>query len=315
MPIPLAVPFIAAGAQLLGGALGKIFGDADRADQERWLQMAMDEYGKIDLPKLQQIVAEQQGPSAFSSIRTDPRLRDAQFNALDKLQQIEEGGGRSLEMEVAERKALNEAAQKGAGARAAIMDSMRARGAGGSGAELAAMLDAESQGANRMADVGMDSAARAQAAYFDAIMGRGQMAGQMRGQEFNEDSQKAQATDLINRYNTGLRAQAQVYNANLPNQHYQNQLLMADRKSRGYRDMAGLSGERAQDTQRMWGGLGNAAGTGISAVGSYMSQPQTQTPSPVRAWSGDWRDEMKKTKPSLYGAGDYYLDEDDERYA
>jgi len=99
--------------------------------------------------------------------------------------------------------------------RDAIMQQAALRGMQGSGTAMAAQLAAQQGGANRMSQAALDTQAMAQRRALQAMQMQGQsqgqqaqLAGQMRGQSFGEDTTRRSAVDDFNRYNTNKRTGA-----------------------------------------------------------------------------------------------------------
>jgi hypothetical protein len=255
-------------AQILSGLIAEALSKGDRDLAEHYLQQAAND-GNIPLPDLQKIAAETLGPSAMESVSTDPRLESAQYAALDKLQGISDAGGYTLTDEANLNRILGKTNRAANAQNAAVREDMAARGVGGSGAEVAMQLANNQAQAQRGADEGLDVAAQAQQRALDAIMARGEMGGKMRGQSFDEQAQKAQAKDMIARYNATAKDRANYYNAGLGQQDYENRVGAANRRAAGHRAQAQIAQNRADSTRRMVGGVGNSVAYGAGAVGQY----------------------------------------------
>lgn len=141
----------------------------------------------------------------FNNINVDPRFKENQMASLGALDEIIEGGGFNATDRANLTRAQNEAAQGDKGRRDAILQNMQMRGVGGSGMELLAQLQSSQAATDRAAQSGLDVNAMAQQRALDAIMQSGNMSGQMRGQEFNEQSNVASARDAINKFNAANR--------------------------------------------------------------------------------------------------------------
>lgn len=274
----------AIGAQLLGGVLGRIFSSMDKEEADRYLQMAMDEYGNIDVPKLQKMVVTNLGPSQLNNIQMDSRLDDAEFGAMGGLDRIIQGGGKTFEDD-ANLNTMQMALNKQASARHnAIAENAAQTGHLGSGNELAMKLQANQDADQRAADGGMNMVAQAQRRGLDALLAKGRQAGQMRGQRYGEARDAANADDLILRYNAdaGYRAQ-QDDNMNAGRQ-YDMTMRKADAVAGMLKNKANVSMGRAQDTQNVASGIGQATAEGINAYGQYqLSQEEP-----------DWAKALKK---------------------
>ena len=228
------------------------------------------------------------GPSAMEGVKTDPALRQAQMNALSRIQQIADEGGMTAtdKARLAQIQGEQNAALKGQ--TGAIMQNLATRGMSGGMSELVARQLAAQEGANRAAQQGLDVKAQAEQRALQALMQSGQLGGQMESQQFNQASQVAQARDLINKFNaqnlqnvqstnvqarnqaqatnaqnrqnianqnTGLQNQAQMYNLSIPQQNFQNQLGRATGQSQGIQNAAAQAAQNQQNQMQFLGGL------------------------------------------------------------
>lgn len=247
--------------------------------------------------------ALQQGPSALQGVSVDPRLRQAQMSALSSLQGLGSTG-----LNATDREALfgvqNAQAQQNQAQQASILQNMAQRGALGSGEELAARLSASQAGQANAQQQGLGVAAQAQARALQAIQQSGQLGGQMENQQFGEDAQKAAATDAINRFNTqnsqqvqgtnvnasnqaqaanlanaqriadtntGLANQQSLYNSQLYQQQYQNQLQKAAGAAGQYNNSANAANQNAARTGQTAANIGSGVGNAFGAYGQYQN--------------------------------------------
>lgn len=302
-------------APILGGLLGNVLagGQQEKADKAR--QAALDQILNLQLPTIeaQQLALEkqkiagtlapemegtvQQDESAMKGITVDPRLRQAQMNALSSLTDLGTTGLTS-----ADRAALlnirNQTEGDAQAASASIMQNMAQRGMGGGGAELAARLAAAQGATNRGAQAGMDLAAQAQQKALQAMSSAGALGSQMEGQQFGEEAQKASAADAISRFNaanrqnvmgtnvgaknaaqqynltnaqnvananTDIANKQQVNNKGLFQQDYQNRLNKATAASGQYDKQSAYDTQQADKTREMWGTIGQGIGGGMAA--------------------------------------------------
>lgn len=144
------------------------------------------------------------GASAYTTLGPDPALRAAQMRSLSALQDIAAGRLQPMD-QIRQQQAMDAANRNEQGQRGAIMQHMAARGMAGSGAELAAQLAAQQGGANRAYAAGSEAAANANQRALSAIGQSGQMAGNIRGQDWGEAAQRAGALDAMSRFNAGQR--------------------------------------------------------------------------------------------------------------
>lgn len=252
-----------AATNVAGGVLGYILSMDDREAAEALIKQSLDEAGNINLPALEKLVAQQVGPTEFAKIQTDPALKAAQYQALNKLQEVSDGGGFTMEDKAALNKVTNRNARMANSRNANATEAMQARGIAGSGAEFA-MRQANNAAANEADNQqGLDIAGMAQKRALDAILARGQMGGNMRGQEYDEKSRAAQAQDQINQYNANAKSKADEYNAGLAQQNYNNQLSKYGVQSGARAQMAGVHQNNAQATQNMVSGAASGAAKGV----------------------------------------------------
>jgi len=242
------------------------------------------------------------GPSEMAGVSTDPGLRQAQLNALNKLSGIGEAGGRDAQFLADQGRLESDINSSTQGRMGAIDQNMAMRGISGGGSELVAKNIAAQQAANRQAQMGMDAKAQSEQRALQALMQSGQLAGQMQGQDFNQQSAKAQAADSISRFNaantqsvqqrnvgarntaqaanaqgaqntanqnTGAKNQAQQYNLNLAQQQYDNEM-----KKRGM--VAGAQQNLSNSYQNESNTARQFAGGMISAGAQYASGGATK---------------------------------------
>lgn len=228
----------------IGGAIGGIIGgigglfgggDAEEEEAKRLRNEALKELQGVSLPtieelqmqyqtlssqglltpELEQSIAQQ--ASELQNISSDPRLKDAEMSALTKLMDTGNDG-----LSAQDRMRINDTRRTMAGdARAqdeAIMQNMAARGAGGSGVELAQRLASSQAQADRASGEGDRIAAMANQQALEAIMKSGQLGGDIRAQDFGEAAKKAEAQDIINRFNTANQQSVMSSNVGYKNQ-------------------------------------------------------------------------------------------------
>ena len=279
---PFTITMIIGLAISAGGAIVSEIGSAqERAYAESLMRQAMDETGKINLPKLEQLTAEKLGTTNLSKIVTDPQLALAQYNSLNKMGEIADSGGMTMEDEAVLNKSLGRASQQNTANRNAISNQMASRGMSNSGAELAMMLDAQQDAADFSGQAAMDTAGMAQKRAFDAIMARGNMAGQMRAQEYGEKSDAARAQDEIDRYNNQMKWQEGAYNNSMAQQGFQNQMQKQGELNKARMGMAGYQQAEADRQQQVIAGTTNAAGQTVMGYGAMKYGPQgTKPPDP-----------------------------------
>jgi hypothetical protein len=158
-----------------------------------------------------------QGDSRLEGINVDPRLKQAQMDALMQMQGIAASGGMTAADTANLSKIQSQSAQADKGRREAILQNMAARGMAGSGNELLAQLQSSQAATDRQSQEGLDIAGMAQRRALEAMMQGGQLGGSIRGQEFGEQARVAEAQDSINRFNAANQNSANQYNAGATN--------------------------------------------------------------------------------------------------
>jgi hypothetical protein len=173
-------------------------------------------------PEMEQEIMQES--SGMNHISTDPVLRQAQMSALTNM---ERRGREGLTLEDrAAQEDINRGIQTEQRAgQEAVLQNMQARGQLGSGGELAAQLAASQAGADQARQQGSDLARQVAASRLQAQMNAGQMGGDIRQQEFGEQSAKATAQDLINKFNTASRQNVQTANVGARNIAQEKNLL------------------------------------------------------------------------------------------
>lgn len=197
---------------------------AEAARQARIANIAAPELEGYDIPlredlfnyspELMQAIAQER--SSLESYQGDPRFQQSQVDALQQLAELSQGGLTDADR-LAMEEAQIEAFRADAGRQGAILQAMARRGMGGSGQELAARLASSQQAADSAAAQQRSQLQAAQARALQAMAQQGQLAGQIRGQGFDEASRRAAAADAINRFNTQNRMQTQAANIDARN--------------------------------------------------------------------------------------------------
>ncbi len=308
----------AVAAPIIGGMIGAGAAAKEREAADRIRQQMLALFGEIRVPsveeqkvlfetlksqgeltpEMEQVFA--QGDSEFKNIAVDPRLKEAQLAALQGLQGVANEGGMSATDKVRFNQMQSELNRNEGAQRGAIMQDMARRGQAGSGMELAAQLMNQQASAERASMQGMEVKAQAERRALEALMQGGQLAGQMQGQEFNQQAQAAAAQDAINRFNTanrqqvqsnnvgarnqaqasnlgerqriadqnvGIRNQQETQNKGLAQQNFDNQLKRASGMTGQLGGMANAADQAAGRAANMWSGIGSGIGEAFAAYG------------------------------------------------
>ncbi len=242
-----------------------------------------------------------QAPSAYNDIALDPATRAAQMKALGEYTNIADAGGLDANAKLALQQTIDATNDQSRGAQGAIMADAQRMGQGGGDFALTQRALAAQGASNTGATQGLQTAAMAEANREAALNQMANIGGGINASDFGQAATKAGAQNTINatnqaainaantgnvankiqtgEFNTntaqGVNAantaagQNKVYyNANLPQQQFNNELNKAS-------GIAGVSGSQANAAQTatgqqnaMTGALLGAAGTiGGAALG------------------------------------------------
>jgi hypothetical protein len=223
------------GAQLIGGIVANGAASKDRAARDaaskQAIQILLDagyppdiskqlvlkEYkaNGIYTPELEQDV--EQATTEMSAIKENKQVTDLQLNALKQIAQRAHGG-LTPEDRVAMMNLQDQMAQQNQQQQAALQQSLAQRGIAGGGAEIAGAL-ASSQGALQAGAQGArDLMANQSKRALEALAQQGSLSGQIRGQDFDVASAKAQAADAMKRFNVGNQLGVNQRNVEAKNQ-------------------------------------------------------------------------------------------------
>jgi hypothetical protein len=242
----------------------------------------------------------QQGPSALENMQVDRTGRNAQLQALSRLQQESAQGGMTVEDQLVYEQAMTQANSEDAARQAALQESFQRRGVAGGGQEALSRMLSQQNAANQGRFAGLQTAANARQRALQSIMSAGQLGSGLQQADTNEAAARAQAADEVNRFNTQLlqggynaRGNASMdiarnaqdvsarntgitntqmqYNANEPWRQYQAGIDKLGVKQGVTSKMADVRGAEAQNNANFYTGVGNAvAGAGQYAGNSWL---------------------------------------------
>lgn len=209
-------------------------------DAEENLEKARAAYGQLEPPTFIEEHPEfaqvtEETPTEMGNVSVNPAYRASQNEQLAALSNLAKNGGKSAASDAALAEIRARELQNAKGQREAVMQNANARGMGGSGAELVAMLSSNQNAQNNenMQDLGVlgqEANTAINAGTAASNIGAG-----LENQDYNEQASKAAAQDAINRfnaanktgmsqYNTGVSNDAQRYNTGLKQTAYQNKV-------------------------------------------------------------------------------------------
>lgn len=312
---------------IIGGILGNNAAKGDRAKAAAAIEEAtriIDEVGappdlsaKIYYDHLKQAGVitpenEQQiqlGLTAFTQVKEDEKLRDAQISALEQMKQVSSGGLRP-EDRAAFNKLRQETAVQTQGKIDQIGQNFAQRGMSGGGNELIAQLSAAQEGANRLSTQGDDIAAAASQRALEALAQSSNMASQARQQDYQKESDLARAKDAFEQFRAqnaqsvqqrnvdrGNEAQLrnlqeaqriQDFNTQMENQeklrqeqakrdYWQDKLSYASARAGARTASVPFYQGQANQKARMWQNIGFGVDQALGAGGSYMAEQDKQS--------------------------------------
>lgn len=260
-------------------------------------QSGVDAYKGVELPTYEDLQAELtklvnsgemtpaqahavlQGQSEFSGITLDPKLKQAQMEALAQLQDIGQNKGLT-DMDRAQLAQIqSDEANQARGAREAILQNAAQRGIGGSGLELMAQMKNAQDAATRQSARDTQVAGLAQQRALQAIQQAGQLGGQIGSQDFEQQAKIAAAKDAINQFNTANQNQFNLANTAAQNQAQQFNLQKQFETNKANTDIAnqqalGNAAARQQVAQNQLNKAGGIAGAQNAVTQANVAQGQ-----------------------------------------
>lgn len=152
------------------------------------------------------------GQSAYEGISLDPQMRSAQTAQIGALERLRDEGGLNLTDRANLQRIQNEELMKERGQRGAIMQDARARGMSGSGMELMSLLGSNQAGMNRQSQRDLEIAGMAQDRALQAGGQAASLAGNVRGQDWQQESAKAAAQDAASKFNASMLSNTNQFN-------------------------------------------------------------------------------------------------------
>ena len=148
---------------------------------------------------------QQHGDTNFDRINIDPKLKEAQNDALSRFKQYAKRGT-TTEDEAATQRTLDKIRQDDRGRREAIDAQNKRRGLSGSGLDIASKLSSQQAASDLGARLGLEQAQNRTRNKMAGAQMLGALSSQIRGQDYGEQRDLAGARDEIDRLNTILRS-------------------------------------------------------------------------------------------------------------
>lgn len=208
-----AGPWGAAIGGVAGGLAGGFMGGAAKRKEEeqRRKQMKAQQEALARLqalqapeyanPQYKQQDIPQELQSQFQGMGVDQDLRNKQLAQMNALQKIADSGGMTLTDKANYNQLQMQAAEADRGRREAIMQNAQMSGMASGGNTLLAKLQSQQAATNTQAMAGAQMAGNAQQRALDALQRQADVAGQVRGQDWQQNAQKAAAMDAISQFN------------------------------------------------------------------------------------------------------------------
>lgn len=240
-----------------------------------------------------------QNGNAYNDINLSPKTGEDQQDTLAKLKAVGDAKGMTPEMQAQLTQALDQVATNTHGTNASILDQMAQRGVPTSlmgGASMQAAAGDEARNANLSATT---AAGQAEQNAINAMMNEGNLATTMHGQQYSEAADKAAAENAMKQWNagatntaaesnanraqqagavnlsnaqdvsnqnTGVANQRTAYNANLPQQIYNNAITKAGGMSGAATNMSNLQQQQGKQNAGLMSGLLGTAGTVVGGI-------------------------------------------------
>ena len=155
--------------------------------------------------------------SAAMGVKPPRELVEKQYETLNQLQRIGTEGGLTAMDKAQLEEIRGQVAADEKAARGALQQQAAERGITGSGMELAGRMMAQQGAAERGSKMATDVAALAQKRAMDALAQTGQLSTNMRGQDVQEQMDRANALDAIAKFNAQMKGQTELANVDARN--------------------------------------------------------------------------------------------------
>lgn len=246
----------AAIAAMIASVVGALIGAGEDAKAQQVRQEALDAYGPELLPHLEKAEAQQIPGTAFGQLQEDGSLRSRQLQTLAGLEDVVANNGTTEADRAANQLAFNDAAGRTESNTRGIQNSMAQRGQAGGVADFALQQQAAQGATNQAANMARANTADARMRALQAMEAGGNLAGQVRGQDYRRLSDVASAQDELNQFNAGQRGAAQAHNLQIPQEQFDNEMLLNNARANASNGVAAgyeRGGQAARDTA---GGVG-----------------------------------------------------------
>jgi hypothetical protein len=211
--------------------LADIFSGGKNSAAEDTLKSQLAELNKLPtpsaasltLPQLEQFVSagiltpeEAQSylvkSNAYDKVGSDNAGMESELATLGELQNIVNSGGADAEEQASVQRILNKLGTSEAGDNAAILTDASRRGVANSGMTMAARLAANQNSATNANQNALDVAAAEEARNLSALTAKGQLGGQVQGQQYAAAGNRANAANAIAQFNAQQQQEIEKMN-------------------------------------------------------------------------------------------------------
>ncbi|MDX2015561.1 MAG: hypothetical protein SFW67_35540 [Myxococcaceae bacterium] len=258
---------IAGASALLGpiiGAIGRALAEGDFREARRLRQQIADSYGDNLLPVLDDLVAQEVGPSAFEALREDAGLRNEATSTMRELRNVYENEGMGAADEAALQLAQRAGSNQAAGQYQGLAAGARQRLGANSGVLAALYSQAGQQAAAVTGEQALQAQVSARQRALQALQAGGELARGIRSDDYRAASDKASSQDAISQFNAEARTRTALANNEVEQTRYGNRLTLLDRRNDALRDVADDYVNRGNQTVATASGIGQ----GVTQAGS-----------------------------------------------
>lgn len=289
-------------ADLVSGILGGSAGKDDMKTATGLSREALEQLKNLYVPTVEEQKVLLQNPelaglleagqvdgSALAGVSVDPRMKNAQMRALEELSGLSQTG-LGAEDRAAFNQLQRQSAAQAQAEQAQVLQNAAARGTLDSGTTLMAQLLAGQSAANRSQQGGEQLAAQAAQARRQALGQYADMSSNMANQDFGQKAQVANAKDAIAQFNAQNRQgagqfnltnqqnianqkasnanQQEIYNKQLIQQKFQNDMSKATGVAGQQNNLAGIYSQQGQNAAQGQAQLMGSLISGGAQVGA-----------------------------------------------
>lgn len=263
-----AVVIAAAGAAaaIAANAIGDAAARGDHEEAMRLRKEAAQKYSAVEMAQIDKILAQKLGPTELAAMNIDPTGREAQLSALEKFRTLMNNNGQDAQSRMAFMKAQAEAGRLDSGFQGRMQQQMARTGMAGSGLDYASQMQAQQGALQRAAEMQTQAAADAANRSFGAAQQVAGLGGSIRGQDYQQASDRAKAQDEINRWNAEQLDATARYNNYIEQQKFNNRMSQLQGETGQVIGMANANEAEAARTRAYAAQQGTAIQEGANGI-------------------------------------------------